>query len=63
MFKDTQYDDMFENGNFRRRRRMKRPYRSGAHYAKMFQEPFVTGAPNFQRYPPYQNGYARFDAG
>lgn len=25
---DPQYEDMFENGNYRRRRRMKRPYRS-----------------------------------
>lgn len=25
---DPQYDDMFENGNYRRRRRMKRPYRT-----------------------------------
>lgn len=27
---DPQYEDMFENGNFRRRRRMKRPFRSAA---------------------------------
>ncbi|CAG9814054.1 unnamed protein product, partial [Phaedon cochleariae] len=27
---DPQYEDMFENGNYRRRRRMKRPYRSAA---------------------------------
>ncbi|XP_047101499.1 forkhead box protein D3-A-like [Schistocerca piceifrons] len=26
---DPQYEDMFENGNFRRRRRMKRPFRGG----------------------------------
>ncbi|XP_063229677.1 forkhead box protein L2-like isoform X2 [Bacillus rossius redtenbacheri] len=32
---DPQYEDMFENGNYRRRRRMKRPYhRSAAHYGK-----------------------------
>ncbi|PSN47265.1 hypothetical protein C0J52_13357 [Blattella germanica] len=31
---DPQFDDMFENGNYRRRRRMKRPYRSPAPYAK-----------------------------
>jgi hypothetical protein len=24
--KDPQYEDMFENGNYKRRRRMKRPY-------------------------------------
>lgn len=26
---DPSFGDMFENGNFRRRRRMKRPYRTG----------------------------------
>lgn len=25
---DPKYDNMFENGNYRRRRRMKRPYRT-----------------------------------
>ena len=27
-FSDPSYEDMFEHGNFRRRRRMKRPYRA-----------------------------------
>lgn len=31
---------MFENGNYRRRRRMKRPYRTGAHFSKMFGDPY-----------------------
>lgn len=33
---DPQYEDMFENGNFRRRRRMKRPYRAAPPYPKAF---------------------------
>lgn len=33
---DPQYEDMFENGNYRRRRRMKRPYRSAQPYPKAF---------------------------
>lgn len=33
---DPQYEDMFENGNYRRRRRMKRPYRSAQAYPKAF---------------------------
>lgn len=32
---DTQYENMFENGNYRRRRRMKRPYRSVGHFPKL----------------------------
>lgn len=34
---------MFENGNFRRRRRMKRPYRTGAHFSKVF-DPYANTA-------------------
>ncbi|XP_030763076.1 forkhead box protein S1-like isoform X2 [Sitophilus oryzae] len=33
---DPQFQDMFENGNYRRRRRMKRPYRAGQPYPKAF---------------------------
>ncbi|XP_045471550.1 forkhead box protein L2-like [Harmonia axyridis] len=33
---DPQCEDMFENGNFRRRRRMKRPYRTPHPYPKPF---------------------------
>ncbi|KAL7040169.1 hypothetical protein ACKWTF_000297 [Chironomus riparius] len=55
---DPQYDDMFENGNYRRRRRMKRPYRTGSHFQKMFSETYgnfghrgVFPQP-YQAYPP-----------
>uniref|UniRef100_T1IL75 Fork-head domain-containing protein n=1 Tax=Strigamia maritima TaxID=126957 RepID=T1IL75_STRMM len=38
---DPQSEDMFDNGNFRRRRRMKRPYRPNAPYPRTFlPEPF-----------------------
>lgn len=61
---DQQYEDMFENGNYRRRRRMKRPYRTGAHYSKMFQETYPTNPSNFGRavFPTnhYQT-YPRYD--
>lgn len=62
---DAQYEDMFENGNYRRRRRMKRPYRTGAHFSKMFADPY--GNANFGHrtvfaQAPYQ-GYPRYEAG
>lgn len=60
---------MFENGNYRRRRRMKRPYRTGAHthFTKMY-DPYGNSA-NYavpaartmfsnNSYPPYP----RYDA-
>lgn len=61
------FDEMFENGNCRRRRRMKRPYRSGASLHKMYNDPpygnaggFVTrGVFPHNSYP----AYARYDAG
>lgn len=37
---DPQYEDMFENGNYRRRRRMKRPYRSAPYHKPLFGDPF-----------------------
>ena len=54
---------MFENGNYRRRRRMKRPYRTGTHFSKMFTEPYVGNNGNFGprsmfTQNPYQN-YSR----
>uniref|UniRef100_A0A182WFJ4 Forkhead box protein L2 n=1 Tax=Anopheles minimus TaxID=112268 RepID=A0A182WFJ4_9DIPT len=63
---DPQYEDMFENGNYKRRRRMKRPYRTG-HYSKMFGDSYVTNPGNFGHRPvfaqnPYQT-YPRYDAG
>ncbi|XP_012226154.1 forkhead box protein I1-like isoform X2 [Linepithema humile] len=39
---DPQYEDMFENGNYRRRRRMKRPYRNAAYHKPLFGDPFST---------------------
>ncbi|KFB36691.1 forkhead protein/ forkhead protein domain protein [Anopheles sinensis] len=63
---DPQYEDMFENGNYKRRRRMKRPYRT-SHYSKMFPDAYVTSPGNFGHRPvftqnPYQT-YPRYDAG
>uniref|UniRef100_A0A182QB25 Forkhead box protein L2 n=1 Tax=Anopheles farauti TaxID=69004 RepID=A0A182QB25_9DIPT len=63
---DPQYEDMFENGNYKRRRRMKRPYRTG-HYSKMFGDSYVTNAGNFGHRPvfaqnPYPS-YPRYDTG
>ncbi|XP_062548709.1 forkhead box protein L2-like isoform X2 [Armigeres subalbatus] len=61
---DPQYEDMFENGNYKRRRRMKRPYRTG-HYSKMFGDSYMTNPGNFGRpvfaQSPYQ--YPRYDTG
>ncbi|XP_014474333.1 PREDICTED: fork head domain transcription factor slp1-like isoform X2 [Dinoponera quadriceps] len=39
---DPQYEDMFENGNYRRRRRMKRPYRNAPYHKPLFGDPFST---------------------
>ncbi|KAL0106377.1 hypothetical protein PUN28_016241 [Cardiocondyla obscurior] len=39
---DPQYEDMFENGNYRRRRRMKRPYRNAPYHKTIFGDPFST---------------------
>ncbi|XP_055639468.1 forkhead box protein fkh-2-like isoform X3 [Toxorhynchites rutilus septentrionalis] len=63
---DPQYEDMFENGNYKRRRRMKRPYRTG-HYSKMFGDSYMANAGNFSHRPvfaqsPYQT-YPRYDTG
>lgn len=64
---DPQYEDMFENGNYRRRRRMKRPYRSAQPYPKAFfgdalaQHPLPLGRNIFTppTYPPPP--YTRYD--
>ncbi|XP_035773209.1 forkhead box protein D3-A-like isoform X2 [Anopheles albimanus] len=63
---DPQHEDMFENGNYKRRRRMKRPYRTG-HYSKMFGDSYVTNPTSFSHRPvfaqsPYQT-YPRYDTG
>lgn len=63
---DPQYEDMFENGNYRRRRRMKRPYRSAPPYPKAF---FGEGlgqhglplARNIFTPPAYPPPYTRYD--
>lgn len=64
---DPQYEDMFENGNYRRRRRMKRPYRTGAHYSKMFGDGYTTNATNYGPrtvFPAnHYQGYPRYDPG
>ncbi|XP_020277951.1 forkhead box protein D1-like isoform X2 [Pseudomyrmex gracilis] len=39
---DPHYEDMFENGNYRRRRRMKRPYRNAPYHKSFFGDPFST---------------------
>ena len=71
---DPQFVDMFENGNYRRRRRMKRPYRSPAPYAKAlfgdaagFRAPahhpqLPLGTRNiFGATPTYTTPYSRYD--
>ncbi|XP_034942603.1 forkhead box protein D3-A-like [Chelonus insularis] len=37
---DPQYNDMFENGNFKRRKRMKRPYRAAPYHKSVFNDAF-----------------------
>ncbi|XP_059490832.1 forkhead box protein L2-like isoform X2 [Neocloeon triangulifer] len=59
---DPQYEDMFENGNYRRRRRMKRPYRTAGGYAKatFFTDSFAHTLPLNGRNlfsPPAYNPY------
>ncbi|XP_074097289.1 uncharacterized protein LOC141526273 isoform X1 [Cotesia typhae] len=40
---DPQFDDMFENGNYKRRKRMKRPYRGTSyHHKTLFGDPYPT---------------------
>lgn len=40
-FSDPTYEDMFEHGNYRRRRRMKRPYRNPPYHHKgLFSDPY-----------------------
>lgn len=64
-FTDSSYEDMFENGNYRRRRRMKRPYRA-AGFGQRFDESFATsanyaGRSHFPAQPPYAP-YPRYDS-
>lgn len=57
---------MFENGNYRRRRRMKRPYRTGAHFSKLYADPYGTGAGTFAPRSVFQHNsyqpYPRYDS-
>lgn len=64
---DPQYEDMFENGNYRRRRRMKRPYRSAQPYPKAFFGDALGqhGLPltrNIFTPPAYPPPYSRYDS-
>nr|CAI5864257.1 unnamed protein product [Callosobruchus analis] len=65
---DPQYEDMFENGNYRRRRRMKRPYRSSQPYPKTFFGADALTAQhalpmrNIFTPPAYPPPYSRYDA-
>ncbi|KAF4525281.1 hypothetical protein B566_EDAN009364 [Ephemera danica] len=63
---DPQYEDMFENGNYRRRRRMKRPYRSSGGFTpkSLFADTFPHSLPltgrNLFSPPSYpHNPYSR----
>jgi hypothetical protein len=63
---DPQYEDMFENGNYRRRRRMKRPYRSAQPYPKAFfgdalGQHGLPLARNIFTPPTYPPPYSRYD--
>ncbi|KAF5284869.1 hypothetical protein FQR65_LT13385 [Abscondita terminalis] len=63
---DPQFDDMFENGNYRRRRRMKRPYRSAQPYPKAFFGDALTQhalplTRNIFTPPAYPPPYSRYD--
>lgn len=64
---DAHYDDMFENGNYRRRRRMKRPYRTTGHLSKMLAEPFVTSTSSFPARslfsPASHQNFTHYDTG
>ncbi|XP_012264073.2 forkhead box protein D2-like isoform X2 [Athalia rosae] len=67
---DPQYEDMFENGNYRRRRRMKRPYRNAPYHKALFGEsyppahlPLGPATRNLYALPPpsYPPAYTRYD--
>lgn len=66
---DPQYEDMFEGGNYRRRRRMKRPYRSAPYHKPLFGDPYQTAHLQFSSRnlfahspPSYApTTYARYD--
>lgn len=63
---------MFENGNYRRRKRMKRPFRTTpGNFSKMFNSTYLANTANFPAMPmfsqhhhhhPYQT-YSRYESG
>ncbi|CAG9863267.1 unnamed protein product [Phyllotreta striolata] len=64
---DPSYEDMFENGNYRRRRRMKRPYRSAQPYPKAYfgdalGQHGLPLARNIFTPPAYPPAYTRYEA-
>lgn len=68
----SQYEfrDMFENGNYRRRKRMKRPYRSTAPYSKCYESYVAAATSNPNSYASSRTvfahntypSYGRFDS-
>ncbi|XP_022901919.1 forkhead box protein L2-like [Onthophagus taurus] len=60
---DPQYEDMFENGNYRRRRRMKRPYRAQPYTKSYFGEPLPQHGLPLPRgiFTPSYPTYTRYD--
>lgn len=63
---DPQHEDMFENGNYRRRRRMKRPYRTQSYPKAFFGDTLgqhgLPLARNIFTPPTYPPPYSRYDA-
>ncbi|XP_031829779.2 uncharacterized protein LOC116425771 isoform X2 [Nomia melanderi] len=68
---DPQYADMFENGNYRRRRRMKRPSRNTIYHKPLYGDPYSTthvhlGPRNLLGHSPPSyapSTYTRYDTG
>lgn len=63
---DPQYEDMFENGNYRRRRRMKRPYRAQpypkAYYGNSLGQHGLPLPRNIFTPPSYPPPYSRYES-
>jgi len=61
------FDDMFEKGNYRRRRRMKRPYRPpvALHQSALFAHPAAVAAAGFGKFltPAMASGAGKLSAG
>lgn len=59
---DAHYEEMFENGNFRRRRRMKRTYNrtSASHISRLYDSPYNSNYSSTARMyanPSYRYSY------